>query len=675
MGAMKMTKDELVPEIHDILKLCKNTGLPGAEEKVSPHSYPHLVYNYNKIENSTWEGICKHHHGNDFEIFPDSPSLFLLDMADSLAASTSRVKIPNIGTNDVIFKLWKNYSENVKNTSPYFRPLNLNEILEFVRKSPKKEDYFKAYHDYLIQRAEDAKLGANITSLYTHSVLTGKFYRILKAAGYSISDDLLKDKKTLVRAYNDKGQNWTLNVVKYQIKFAQKPFRVKDLNIFNILQNLRDELEEKWNDFVLFTTYNEFLLVLPPKTNNDFLRSFLFKYGFWFEFVRKTYKLKDPDPNTKNLNPTIEKLNPDPEKLKKDAKLAIEKKKNDQKKSLVSQLSQIPEERRKEIRKNIKKGYEKTLNDLERNWEIKIEKEKNNGSFEEGNEYRELLSEIKPPICEICQMAPAECTRIDDKSGIKEELCKYCWKIQEKGERHTKLAKWTYEEDIKTAWVKISLNFDKLIVALGELYIEYLKDLKIPDPEEKVEIRFSVLSEFQFDYKSFLKQLNKKIVSEFNEENIEKILDDFFCIKIDNLSEIIKILRLYNSFIDDLFPKFKETTESPIKLVISESPVKFPFFEHWKYLENPKNDVDIKLIGKGEMEIKLSKLEDLLHLKLGDKAALHKLAKIAETSKELVYMEIVSKEGKRNHPDLQKAIFSNGFEISDILTYIKIKSG
>jgi len=50
MGAMKMTKDELVPEIHDILKLCKNTGLPGAEEKVSPHSYPHLVYNYNKIE-------------------------------------------------------------------------------------------------------------------------------------------------------------------------------------------------------------------------------------------------------------------------------------------------------------------------------------------------------------------------------------------------------------------------------------------------------------------------------------------------------------------------------------------------------------------------------------------------------------------------------------------------
>lgn len=668
-----MTNDELVPEIHDILKLCENTKLSGAEKKVPPHSNPHLVYNYNRIENPTWEGICKHHHGNNFEIFPDSHSLFLLDIADSLAAGVSRVKIPNIGTNDIIFKLWKNYFENVKNTTPYFRPLNLNEILEFVRKNPKKEDYFKAYQDYLIQRAEDAKLGTNITSLYTHSILTGKFYRILKAARYFISDDLLKDKKTLISAYNDKGQNWTLNVVKYQIKFAQKPFRVKDLNIFNILQNLRDEIEEKLNDFVLFTTFNEFLLVLPPNANNDFLRSLLSKYGFWFEFVRKTYKLKDPDPNTKDLNPNIEKINPDPEKLKKDAKLAIEKKKKDQKKSLESKLSQIPEEKKKEIEKNIRKGYEKTLNNLEWNWEIKIEKEKINCLFEERSEYIDLLSEIKPPICEICQMAPAECIRIDDKSGIKEELCKYCWKIQEKGERLTKLAKWTYEEDIKTAWIKISLNFDKLIDALGELYIEYLKELKIPDPKEKAEIRFSVLSEFQFDYERFLKQLNEKIVSEFNEENIEKILDDFFCIKIDNLSDIIKILRLYNSLIDYFFPKFKETVESPIKLVISESSVKFPFFEHWKYLENPKNDVDIKLIGKGEMEVKLSKLDELLHLKLGDKAALHKLAKIAEISKELTYMEIVSKDGKRDHPDLQKAIFSDGFEISDILTYVKIK--
>lgn len=670
-----MTNDEIVPEIHDILKLCENTELPGAEKEVSPHSNPHLVYKYKKIENSTWEGICKHHHGNGFEIFPDSPSLFLLDMADSLAASTSRVKIPDIGTNDAIFKLWKSYFEKVENTDPYFRPLNLNEIFEFVRKNPKKEDYFKAYYDYLIQRAEDANLGANITSLYTHSVLTGKFYRILKAAGYFISGDLLKDKQTLVSTYNDKGQNWILNVVKYQIKFAQKPFRVKDLNIFKILQNLRDEIEEKLNDFVLFTTFNEFLLVLPSNTNNDFLRTLLSKYGFWFEFVRRTYKLKDPDPNTKDLNPNIKKLNPDPEKLKKNAKLDIEKKKKDQKKSLIYKLSQIPEERRKEIRKNIRKGYKKTLNDLEKNLETKIEKEKINGLFEEGNEYIELLSEIKPPICEICQMAPAEYTRTDDKSGIKEELCKYCWKIQGKGERLTKLAKWTYEEDIKTAWIKISLNFDKLIDVLEELYIEYLKELKIPDPEKKAEIRFSVLSEFQFDYESLLKQLNKKIVSEFDEEDIEKILDDFFCIKIDNLNDIIKILRLYNSLIDYFFPKFKETTESPIKLVISESSVKFPFFEHWKHLENPKNDVEIKLIGKGDMEVKLSKFDDLLHLKLGNKAALHKLAKIAETSKELAYMEIVSKEGKRDHPDLQKAIFSDGFEISDILTYVKIKGG
>jgi len=666
-----MSADELVPEIHDIMKLCENTKLPGADREVSPHSNPHLVYDYKKIKNPTFEGICKHHHGKNFEIFPDSPSLFLLDMADNLSASTSRVKIPNDRTNDAIFKLWKSYFENVKNTNPYFRPLNLNEIFEFVRKNPGKEDYFRAYYDYLIFRAEDAKLGANITSLYTHSVLTGKFYRILKAANYSVPDDIFKDKKTLVSTYNNKGQNWSLNVVKYQIKFTQKPFRVGDLNIFKVLQNLRNEIEEKYSDFVLFTTSDEFLLVLPPNIKNDFLKSLLSKYGFWFNFVRRECKLEDPDPNTENLNPKMGKLNPDPEKLKKDANSAIEKKKRDQKESLKSKLSQIPEERRKGIEKKIRKGYEKTLNDLERNWETKIEKEKINGLFKEGNEYIELFSEIKPPICEICQMAPAEFT--DDKSGVKEELCKYCWKIRENGEKLIKLAEWTYEEDIKTAWIKISLNFDKLIDTLEELYIKYLKELKIPDPEEKAEIKFSVLSEFQFDYESFLKQLNKKIVSVFHEENVEKILDDFFCIKIDNSSEIIKFLRLYNSLIDEFFSKFKETAESPIKLVISESAVKFPFFEHWKYLENPRNDIDIKLIGKGEMKVNLNQLNTLLILRLGDKTALHKLAKMAEISKELAYMEIVSKKGKKEHPDLQKAVFEEGFKISDILTYVKIK--
>jgi hypothetical protein len=649
-----MTDEELVPEIHDILKLCENTEFPGVEGAVSPHSNPHLVYNYNKIENSTFEGVCKHHHGKDFEIFPDSSSLFLLDMADNLAASTSRVGIRNIGTNDMVFKLWKNSFKKIKNKNVYFRPLNLDEILKFISENSGKEDFFEKYYNYLIQRAEDSTLGANITSLYTHSALTGKFYRILRDAGYSIEDELLNNvsKEIITNIYNEKENEWILNVIRIKLRFSQKPFRVKDLNIFRSLKSTIEKINNDLSDFILFSASEELLLVLPQNREIDLLKQFLSKYNFWFEFAERSQ--------------TIRNVHPDPEKLNKEAKNL----KNEAELKIKQQLQRIPKSKQKKAEIGVRKSCEKP-------WKKKIEeieKEKNNYLMQEGTEYIELFSEIKPPICEICQMAPAEYPRIDEKSEIKEELCKYCQKIQEEGESLKKLAKWTYEDGIRTAWLKISIDFDILIDALKELYIKYLKDLEIPNPEENADIRFSVISEFQWDYENFLSLFNDHIISEFGEENVEQVLDDLLCIKIEKSNNVEKILRIYNSLINEYFPRFKKTVESPIKLVISESNVKYPFFEHWKYLDNPESDIDIKLTGKGEMKVKLSHLSELLNLNLGGKTALYKLAKMADVSKELAYMEIVSIEGKKDHPDLQKAIFKMGFEPADILTYIKIKS-
>ena len=337
-------------------------------------------------------------------------------------------------------------------------------------------------------------------------------------------------------------------------------------------------------------------------------------------------------------------------------------------------MDQIPKERKKEAEKRIRMGYKKTLEKLTEKWERKIKEEKMSGLLREGAEYVELFPVIKPPICEICQMAPAEYTRIDEESGVKEELCKYCWKIQEGGERLTKLAEWTYEEGIKTAWLKVSLDFDKLTETLKQLYIEYLKWLGIPDPEGKAEIRFSLFSEFQLDYDSFLNQLEEEMVSKFGDENVEQILDDFFCVKIDNLSEIVKILSIYKELIESYFPKFKETEESPIKMVISCSHVKFPFFEHWRYLKNPEDDVNVMLVGSGKMKIELRRLGDLLDLELANKTAIEKLARMADVSEDLAFMQIFSEEGIKNHPELQEAL-KKGFNLRDLLTYVKIKSG
>jgi len=63
-------KSELVPEIHDVLKLCEDTKLPGAKGPVAPHSHPDLVYKHVRIETLT-----PHHLGNMFNPSFSSRSL------------------------------------------------------------------------------------------------------------------------------------------------------------------------------------------------------------------------------------------------------------------------------------------------------------------------------------------------------------------------------------------------------------------------------------------------------------------------------------------------------------------------------------------------------------------------------------------------------------------------
>lgn len=255
-------------------------------------------------------------------------------------------------------------------------------------------------------------------------------------------------------------------------------------------------------------------------------------------------------------------------------------------------------------------------------------------------------------------MAPAkaEYTRIDENSGIREDLCESCWKIQKQEEHLRKLAEWTYEEDAKTVWLKVFLDFDELIETLGKLYVEYLTKLEIPNPEEKAEIRFSVASEFQWDYNAFLEQVNTNILSEFHNENVEQILDDFLCIKIEKLTEINKILDIYNKQFNNFFPRFKEIG-SPIKLSLSCSNVKFPFFEHWQILQNPKNEISVNLIGRGQMNITINSLEKLIDLELPGKSALTKLVEIAETSEKLVELTLFGKETARDYFTIQKAVY------------------
>lgn len=665
--------NEVVPEIHDIGKLIdkKSTGI-----NHTFYSYPGDLKHLPVKNGFLWQTIEQHHCSFKYkdEDFPRSKETFILCIADYLASVVSRHdKTKNSGFN--VFKLWKS-SNGFKNLSESVGVQTgskkwVEKIVNFVNGQPNANNFLQEFEYYLKNRCEDTK--TNITSLYTHSLLTGKFYRLLLPLKDDIKEIDWTIKEQVCNELNSQKEEWTLNIIKVRVNFYQKIYRAKDMNIFKLINEFIGTIKSKFDDSFIFSTTNEVVLAVLNKDHFiSELQDILKNYPLWLEVESMKFILQERKELSKEIKEIVKEdprvIYPDPKivlnyigLLERALKSKIEKKlKNDLNDS-------IPPSKREIIKENIVKS----ISNSPLQQEINYLKE----SYYEANLYpHDLQSKISTPICDICQMYPAEKYELltkeevnlvtDSKTGIVEHLCEKCISIRKKGESLEKLSKW---EDTSVMWVKITLNFNMLTKILEELYSDYLKNYGY-----ELNVRPSLVTEFQWDFDEFLNCFHRKISDEFKENKLQVISDDLYCIKIEELRAIIRILKVYNDLITKFFPKFRETTESPIKLVISESYVKFPFFEHWKYLSHPKNDIDIKLVTKGEMKISLDKLDDLLKLNLGNKTALHKLAKMAEFSKQLAYMEIVSKEGIRDHPDLWKALSNKHFEISDILTYIKI---
>jgi hypothetical protein len=689
-------KSEFVPEIHDIGKLLdkESTGIEHNFEK-----YPGKLEGLPKIkENATWIGIKEHHcqlprerKGKVLEEYPKSKDAFILCIADNLASTVSRHAESKGEPFYNVYKLWKT-TANVTNLSNAIESDCggkewIEKIINFVNKNPTTKEYFKEFGDYLTKRCEDASPGANITSLSTHSILTGKFYRILEPLKEDIGENIFETpvKERMYNEIQKKQEEWILYIIKCKIRFPQKPYRTKDMNIFKIRDEFKQELKSQFEDNILFSTSDEIVFVV--RDEDEFLFSLekdLKEYALWLELGGAKFILGKRRNLRKDIRSILgtdpREIFPYPEMVKerrgKLEEVFNEKREREISEKISSLPPSTPLEERQRRKERVLKALEKDPLYKEIEWLKEF--------YFERTIYSELEEEIQPHICEICQLNQAKLYEslsdaekrlvTDEKSGVIDKLCEKCIEIRKHGESLTLLKDWT-EGDV--AWIKISLDFGKLAEMLKELYIDYLGTLKMENPEERAEVRPSVISEFQWDYNEFLKQFNGKIHETFDnkEKVVQDVLEDLFCIKIDKLSEGIKILVLYSNLINDFFPKFKETEESPIKLVISCSYVKFPFFEHWRYLETPKEDVRIMLIGRGEMKIKLAQLEDLLRLgdRLKNKTALEKLARMSDISEELAFMQIFSEEGIKNHPELQEAL-KKGFNLRDLLAYVKIKS-
>lgn len=268
-----------------------------------------------------------------------------------------------------------------------------------------------------------------------------------------------------------------------------------------------------------------------------------------------------------------------------------------------------------------------------------------------------LPEEISLPLCEVCQMAKAtHMWKAEEEEREGDLVCENCYSIRARGTLLAKLPGWTKGGNVLLAWVKVTLDYDRLNEVLRNLYWEYLKAHDPNTPEDQADVRFSLVAEFQQDYEEFLKAWKESLERLSGSEAVQTILDDFHCLRFNKRGEAFSLIQAYRDLLRKYFPKFLAIEALPIRLSVVLADSHFPFFECWRILTESQQDVAVALIGRGALRVPAKALDRLLMVRQARiaKSALIKLSEIAKLSESLTKLHLEDRSLKSDYETYQK---------------------
>lgn len=678
----------LVPELHDIGKLLATTSLP-----LGNHTFSGWQFNKFCAENNialpdtaTWRGITGHHIDA-----PHDKDLFLLKLADHLAAGVAR-NPHAYGKWGRLVKLWNDpkivTDENLLEKAPRLSsPDDLRRVIEFIKEDPTAEEFFSepAFQEILLTRPEDMRAPGNLSSLETHCRLVGKFYRFFEnrvafdaEKKVAVFDGISASSVAMAK------KNWKLRLILCHFEIGAYIWRAGDLgalkNRFELMMNLQKR------DDVLLSLPGEALIIVHPSEHNVFqeiLRQAHNK-GFYVLTEEVTDRLVDAAPTPairkqswlrdRELPPGDDESSPEQiaaferifghKSYYPDQPVEISIQESD---SYLCEVCQMAPGTKEFPRDYLLARHEKMLS--------------------EGRQYFcESCAEIvrETPWNEVAGELCEKCAGNEDLAGWLEQrvidrLCETCLQRRVDAPRFSKLQDW--DDNDLVAWIHITLPIEPSAKELQKLYESYLTNHgydkrfeKLPEEHRPIaELRFSTIAHLYADYQHFLTRLNQATnelfnVTEDTNANVElgwarrdsgPGLDryqpnDVIAVRMDSPARILDFLRLYSELVSEQFKTFCSKA-SPLQLGISCGRARHPFFDHWRYISAPPEEVSIRLLGKGEVRFSLAQLDKVLSIVASGfptqhriRRVLHTLAEIAETSRHLADIKLMDRTDRRD---------------------------
>jgi len=593
---------KFVPEMHDLGKLCDKESLGGVPTtdgklvRVHVHGrrpkkgepVPDLsafatvdwnTWGVKEPTSDTW-AVVRHHGNPAYRDLPDAavPDLarrrrvFLTVLADHLAATVGRAVVNKYQASEnemAVSVLWQRRRGRAE-PMPIRTPAKLEQALNLVDSATNFGAFEARYGNDMRRVPEDKNALRSVTSLLSHLVLTGKFCRLLEKATTLGSDKqgrpcLVMDERR-ARSTEEAERTWRGRLVRAEIRFHQQPARVGDLNVFERLQQAHAAFAEVHPDHLLFRSANTLWLFLPGagKEGQPALHELLRPYtdaGFY-------------------------------------ALCRV------QERALRSLGVWMSEEAREEVVEVLAGNQSSTRMPRRRRLEW------------ESVYPADIEASFEPPICDICQMRRARAYRYATATDY---LCPLCKEIRDQGIEQ----RWLEDEPM-VAWVRVALDPDALDRVIVRFYSAYVDRLRLgPKTEQnKDEIKASLrmpalLRDFTQNLDTLCRQF-ADLLQRTGGKRFFPLADDAWVLPVKQGVQVYNILAEYGVLVEEFFPALLEVGADvlPLRLGLSLAPAKYPFYQHWRYLDPPPAPVSVRVVGKEPLEVSLKGLRALLAVEL-----------------------------------------------------------